>query len=372
MKNIKTQLGILGGGQLARMMIPTLKKWDISFSILDKENCVSSPVCSSVIVGDYNNADDVSNLMINHDVITFDLEGISLCGIKELESKGQKISPPVSVIETIQDKGKQKEFFKEHNFPTSDFKLFEKGTSKLDVGFIKLRHGGYDGKGVFLWKNEGEYPSDFEAPIVWEEKINVKKEISVLVARNRQGDIKVYEPVEMAFNHDLNLIDYTISPSSLNEKLIKEVSDLARNIADVIKSEGVMAVEFFLTHDNKILVNELAPRPHNSGHHTIESTKCDQFENHIRGVLGYPLGSVEQIHKYTLTYNLLGEGNSGETLVSGIEELLSYDDVSLHLYGKKECRAGRKMGHVTIVADSFEKLMDIYSKIKKIIIIKGK
>lgn len=372
MKENQKKLGILGGGQLARMMIPTLKKWDISFSILDQANCVSAPFCSNIIIGDYNNFDDVSRLMKSNEVVTFDLEAISLSGIKKLKEVGIKISPPVSVIEVIQDKGKQKQFFKDHNFPTSDFKLIEKGSADLDAGFIKLRHGGYDGKGVFLWSKKDEFPEAFKRPVVWEEKIEVKKEISVLVARNANGEMKIYEPVEMVFNHELNLIDYTLSPSSLSKLQKEQARSIASQIASTIKSEGILAVELFLTSDDKILINELAPRPHNSGHHTIESTSSSQFENHVRGVLNYPLGETKQLRNYSLTFNLLGKNKSGEAIVTGVDEILKYKDVHLHLYGKKESRLGRKMGHVTLLADDLKSIMELYLIVRDIITIEGK
>lgn len=352
------------------MMIPTLKKWDIDFSILDKEDCVCAALCRHLKVGDFKSGDDIDALMNNCGVITYDLEAISLEGLKKLSQKGIELRPSLSVMETIQDKGKQKTFFKEEGIPTSDFKLVDDNFDQLPEGFIKLRRDGYDGKGVFSWTPGQDYPDAFKKPIVWEEKIKVEKEISVLVVRDHQGIIKTYEPVDMVFNSELNLIDYTLFPSSINESLKAKASELAIKLADKLDLVGLMAVEMFVVN-NDLLINELAPRPHNSGHHTIESHAVSQFENHLRAVLSYPLGVTKPLVNAALTFNLLGIEN-GVTYYEGLEELLAEPDVYVHLYGKKQVRRGRKMGHVTITGTSAADVVRIYKKIKDKLIVTKK
>ena len=370
MSSKRKKLGILGGGQLARMMIPTLKMWDIPFAILDTADCVCAPLCKDLRIGDFKNADDVANLFSDRDIVTFDLEAISLEGVARLEEGGVAIAPSSQVMSIIQDKGKQKNFFKEHAIPTAAFKLVDRDFEQLPSGFIKLRKDGYDGKGVFSWKTGTNFPNDFRAPLLWEEKVEIEREVSVLVVRDQDGHQGVYEPVDMVFNHELNLIDYTLFPSALSAEMSAFAKEMALKISDKLNMVGLLAVEMFLTKQGKLLINELAPRPHNSGHHTIESHYVSQFENHLRAVLGYPLGKPKAIFPSSLTFNLLGDGN-GKTEYDGLEKLIAFEHIHVHLYGKGETRSGRKMGHVTITGESSEEVMKLYEQVKNLLTIRG-
>lgn len=365
------KLGILGGGQLARMMVPTLKRWDLPFRILDQKNSVSRPFCHDYIEGDFKSHEDVVKAMKDCHVVTYDLEAISLSGIQELEKLGVRLAPSASVMEIIQDKGKQKDFFKEQGIPTSAYKLVEEDFESLGEGFIKARTDGYDGKGVFHWRPGATYPEAFKRPIVWEEKVDIVLEFSILVARNSKGDFVVYEPVDMVFNHDLNLIDYTLFPSRLDEEQIDKAQAMACRLVNMLDYSGIMAVEMFLTESGDIFVNELAPRPHNSGHHTIESHEVSQFENHLRGVLDLPLGEAKPVAPSSLTFNILGEGD-GEAQVEGLQEILRFPHVYVHLYGKKEVRSGRKMGHVTITGQSSAHVLQTYKDVKNLLKVRSK
>ena len=369
-KKSKKTLGILGGGQLARMMVPTLKKWDISYCVLDQEGCVAGPYTQDLREGSFRNEKDVLSLK-DCERVSFDLEDISLKGIKELVNHGVQVHPSPEVMETIKDKGKQKDFFSENDIPTSPYKIVDSNFEELPKGFIKKCVGGYDGKGVFSWAGSGEFFEDFKTKVVWEEKVDFIKELSVIVVRDIDGKSRTYEPVEMVFNEELNLIDYTLSPAEVSTGVSQSAKKLASEIANKLNHVGVLAVEMFLLKDNSILVNELAPRPHNSGHHTIESCVTSQFENHLRAVCNYPLGSCEQKANFALTYNVLASGSNGLAKVQGLSDLLKYENVHVHLYGKKESRLGRKMGHVTITGNSKEEVITIFDEIKNKLVING-
>jgi len=366
----KSSLAILGGGQLARMMIPTLKKWDQFFSVLDRSDCVAAAFTDDLRIGSFKCDEDVSKLT-DCEVVTFDLEDISIAGIKKLESAGVFVRPSSFVMETIQDKSKQKKFFLDHSIPSAKFKCVHDHFDELPSGFIKKCTGGYDGKGVFSWKKGNLYPDDFKTSVIWEEKVPFQKELSQIVARGLNGKKVCYEPVEMVFDHKLNLIDYTLSPAPIKDSVKAKARSIACDIADKLDYVGVLAVEMFLLEDDRLLVNELAPRPHNSGHHTIESCVTSQFENHLRAVLDYPLGPSEQRSTASLTYNILGTGNEGRSSVKNLKEILREANVHIHLYGKKKCRPGRKMGHITILGKSFNEVLEKYKRIKDVFIVEG-
>lgn len=351
------------------MMLPHCMRWDISTQILDKEGAVAAAFCDGFISGDFKLESDVLKLK-DCQTVTMDLEAVSLEGLKGLEREGVHVAPSSKVIGLIQNKIRQKEFFKENGLPTAPFKVLDKVTADTPSGFLKLPEGGYDGKGVVAFHGKmEELPKEFLENILWEEKASIKCELSVLVARNRYGEIKVYEPTEMAFDPSLNLISYTLYPARLSPNLSDRAKSLAESLMEKLEGEGVLAVEMFLTEKDELWVNELAPRPHNSGHHSIESCLTSQFENHLRGVLGFPLGEVDLIKK-ALTFNIIGEGN-GRSQWSGLNELMGLKGAYLHNYGKKDCREGRKMGHVTLIGDSYEELIENYQYLSKKIKVKG-
>jgi len=368
---VKQKLGILGGGQLARMMLPHCLTWDIEVSILDKANAVGRPFCSSFITGSFSSPEDVFEKFKTMDVVTMDLEAVSIEGLKKLESYGVKVYPSSHVIETIQNKGKQKEFFKKNNIPTMDFKILKKVDSSLTPGFLKKLEGGYDGKGVFEFQGDFKtIPQDFQSEVLWEKACDVLVEYSLIVARNSTGEIKTYDCTEMVFNPDLNLIAYTLYPARLTPSENKKAKEIASTIVEKMDAVGVFAVEFLKSKSGELLVNECAPRPHNSGHHTIESCETDQFANHLRGVLNYPLGSTKRV-VHALTFNVIGKGE-GEAVWSGIGAVMATEGAYLHNYGKKDCRSGRKMGHVTITGESYDSILQKYEYLVNKVKVDGK
>ncbi|MCF8059592.1 MAG: ATP-grasp domain-containing protein [Bacteriovoracaceae bacterium] len=365
-----TGLGIIGGGQLARMMLPICLNWDQKVAVLDQDTSVCRPICRDFRTGDFNKAEDISSLLSDCETVTMDLEGVSLEGLQDLEKKGVRVAPSSEVIGLIQNKYKQKQFFSEHLIPTAPYKMVSMVSKELEPGFLKLPTGGYDGKGVISYKGDCDnLPASFQKDVMWEERVDLALELSVLVVRNGYGEISTYETTEMVFDPQLNLIKYTLFPARITPVVESRAQELAKKVMEEIKGVGVLAVEMFLTNDGELLVNELAPRPHNSGHHTIETCKTSQFENHLRGVLGHPLGSCKR-ETFGLTFNLIGIGN-GETTYEGVEELLVIPGVHPHFYGKKECRTGRKMGHVTITGTTYDEVLSLYERLNQKILVKG-
>lgn len=356
------KLGILGGGQLARMMLPSCMDWDIHVRILDQAEAIAFRFCEDKVVGSFQDEQKVVEAFSDCDVVTVDLEAVSVDGLKALEDKGVVCAPSSQVLSVIQNKYLQKQFFKDQDIPTSDFELLSELKANTPHGFLKVPTGGYDGKGVSAWKGDLSMLSEeFKKDILWEEGVAIDKEISVIVARGYSGETQCYLPTEMGFDPKLNLIAYTFYPARIDQVMSAKAMDLAVQIAQGLGMVGVMAVEMFIDTEGKLLVNELAPRPHNSGHHTIESTYASQFENHIRAVVGLPLGSVERVNenKFSLTFNVIGESD-GVAQWLGVGELLSEKEAYLHNYGKQVCRAGRKMGHITLLGNSEEDLINRY------------
>lgn len=366
------KIGFLGGGQLARMMLPACQRLGLESHVLDSAQAVAASGCDQHTVGDFRRYEDVLEFGRTVDVLSVDLEDVNTEALVQLESEGLVVTPSARVLQTIQDKGAQKLFFEQNNIPTAPFELIHDPQAKeLKCGVLKLRRGGYDGKGVHVFHAGDELPAGFSAPIVWEEKINIKSEVSVLVARSRHGDVAVYDPVSMVFDSALNLIAYTLCPALLSPELNHQARELALKVATALDCYGVLAVEMFETEAGELLVNELAPRPHNSGHHTIESAYTDQFSQHVRAICGLPLGSPRQ-HLSALTYNLVmpKESLPGPVELVGLYDLLAKEGVYFHWYGKDEGRPGRKMGHVTIVATKPERLLPLYQEVRTCLSIK--
>ncbi len=351
----QTRLGILGGGQLGRMLIQETINYNISVSILDPDaNAPCKNICDYFEKGSLSDYETVYNFGKNLDLITIEIEKVNIEALEDLEKAGVCVFPQARVIRLIQDKGLQKQFFKENDIPTSEFQLIanraQLEAEKIPFPYIqKLRKDGYDGKGVVKIIDESYYSKAFDAPSIVEKWINFEKEIAVIVARNENGQVSTFPMVEMDFNPEANLVEFLISPSTYPFEIQQQAETIAKNIAESLSIVGLLAVEMFITKDGKILVNELAPRPHNSGHQTIEGNVTSQFQQHLRAILNLPLGSTASISNAVMI-NLLGEsGYEGPATYQGLNEVLKNEGVYVHLYGKEFTKPFRKMGHVTII-----------------------
>ena len=358
------RIGILGGGQLGKLLCFAANNWDLKTCVLDPTpDCPSSNVCSEFILGSFRDYDDVIKLKDKADIVTIEIEHVNIEALMDLESSGIEVRPSPKIIEIIKDKGLQKNFYRQNGIPTSEFIICEGRDDvlkKLSQDTIKMPfvqkvcRDGYDGRGVQIVDSDDKLNNLLEGECVVEELVKIKKEISVIVAHNARGDIKCFKPVEMIFNYDANLVDYLLSPAGISNELSEQAESLAVDTIKAYGLRGILAVEMFLNEDDNLLVNEVAPRPHNSGHHTIESCVTSQYEQHIRSLLDLPLGDTK-IKLPAVMLNLLGEpGHEGKAVYDGLEECLSIEGASFHIYGKKMTKPFRKMGHVTIVDSGIE------------------
>ncbi|QEK51628.1 5-(carboxyamino)imidazole ribonucleotide synthase [Pedobacter aquae] len=370
----QTRLGILGGGQLGRMLIQEAINFNLSISILDPDaNAPCKNICDYFEVGSISDYETVYNFGKNLDLLTIEIEKVNIEALEDLEKEGVTVFPQPRIIRLIQDKGLQKQFFKENDIPTSEFQLIANKeqllTDKIPFPYIqKLRKDGYDGKGVVKIVDESDLNKAFEQASIVEKWIDFEKEIAVIIARNENGQTKTFPLVEMDFNKEANLVEFLISPSTYNFEIQQKADKIARDIADCLNIVGLLAVEMFVTKNGEILVNELAPRPHNSGHHTIEGNVTSQFQQHLRAILNLPLGSTASIANAVMI-NLLGEaGYEGPAEYEGLKEVLQKEGVYVHLYGKVFTKPFRKMGHVTIVDQdrnaAIEKAQFVKEKLK--------
>ena len=349
------QLGILGGGQLGRMMIQEAINYNVNVHVLDPDkNAPCRKLCNYFECGSLSDYDTVYNFGKNLDMITIEIEKVNVDALEALENEGVLVYPQSRVIRLIQDKGMQKQFFKQNDIPTSAFQLISNKEvlkeANLSIPYVqKLRKDGYDGKGVKMIFDENDLANAFEEPSIIEEIVDFEKEIAVIVARNERGELKTFPMVEMEFNPQANLVEFLISPSIYSFEIQQQAEELAKKIANDLQIVGLLAVEMFLTKEGEILVNELAPRPHNSGHQTIEGNFTSQFAQHLRAIFNLPLGNTDA-RSNAVMINLLGEEEyEGLAKYEGVEEVLAMDGVYVHLYGKKYTKPFRKMGHVCIV-----------------------
>ncbi len=370
------RVGILGGGQLGRMLIQQAINYNINIKVLDPDiNAPCKNLCDTFVTGSLTDFDTVYKFGKQTDLLTIEIEKVNVEALQQLEDEGVLVYPQSRIIRLIQDKGLQKEFFKQNEIPTAPFQLIASKealqASEIEFPYIqKLRKDGYDGRGVYKVKSKSDLKDAFDAPSIVEEWIDFEKEIAVIVARNEDGEVKTFPCVEMEFNPDVNLVEFLISPSTLPVEILKEADQLAIQIAEALKITGVLAVEMFLTKDGKILVNELAPRPHNSGHHSIEGNQTSQFEQHLRAIFNLPLGETTAIGNAVMI-NLLGEpGYEGLAAYEGLEDILKETGVHLHLYGKQFTKPYRKMGHITIVNADREQAIAKARHIQKTIKVK--
>ncbi|MFL2615961.1 MAG: 5-(carboxyamino)imidazole ribonucleotide synthase [Candidatus Marisimplicoccus sp.] len=372
-------LGILGGGQLGKMVLDVSNRWGLKVYVLDSNiECPSSKLCSKFFVGDLMDFDTVVQFGQNVDLITIEIENVNVEALKFLESKGKKVFPQPRVIEIIQDKSKQKEFYIDNEIPTSSFRscngieelksLISKG--EISYPFIwKASKMGYDGYGVNKISDNKSLEKLSDCHCIVEELISIKKELSVMVGLRESGEILNYPVVEMEFNKDSNQVEYILSPAQISQELKIKAEKLACNIAEKFKICGIIAVEMFLTNQDEILVNEVAPRPHNSYHFSIEGSYTSQFEQFLRAILDLPLGSTK-ILQNSVMVNLVGEKNSkGIVEYKNFDQIIGIEGVNPHIYGKLETKPNRKMGHITIINEDIEIAKTIAKEIKETIII---
>ena len=366
-------LGMIGGGQLGRMFIQESTNFDVQVHVLDPDdNAPCKTLASSFTKGSLTDYDAVLKFGADKDVITVEIENINIEALEVLEKQGKKVFPQPNVLRIIQDKGLQKEFYKQHKIPTADFFLIQNETEIQDYIssfplMQKMRKGGYDGKGVQPLREVADLSKAFSVPSILEKMIPFVKELSVIVARNEKGETAVYPTVECEFNPVANLVEFLFSPASVSEKVEEEARKIAIDVIEKLGMVGLLAVEFFLLKDGSLLVNEIAPRPHNSGHHTIECNVTSQFEQHMRSILNLPLGST-RILQNGVMINLLGEeGYEGSAFYQGIEEVIAIEGVKVHLYGKEFTKSFRKMGHITVGNPSLDEAKLIARKVQNMI-----
>ncbi|MEO5946877.1 MAG: 5-(carboxyamino)imidazole ribonucleotide synthase [Chitinophagaceae bacterium] len=371
------RIGILGGGQLGRMLLQEAANYPVETFVLENDDeCPAAHLCHHFTNGDIKNFDAVYNFGKGLDAITIEIENVNVEALERLEEEGVKVFPKPSVLKTIKNKILQKQFYEQHQIPSPKF-IVTNNTAELNQqeeflpAVHKIGEGGYDGKGVQLLNTKEDLEKGFDAPSVLEKMVNIHKEIAQMVAINAKGETALYPPVEMLFNHQLNLLDFQLCPAELEQKTLWKVEAIALAVVRNFKSPGIFAIEMFVDKDGNVLVNETAPRVHNSGHHTIEAHYSSQFDMLWRIMLGYPLGNTDAILP-SIMVNIIGaEGFSGEAKYEGLEEVLKIENAFVHLYGKKQTKPGRKMGHVTILSKERQELIHQSNKVKNTLFVKS-
>ncbi|MBZ0205100.1 MAG: 5-(carboxyamino)imidazole ribonucleotide synthase [Flavobacteriales bacterium] len=353
------RIALLGGGQLGRMFIENALRYDAEVHVLDPDlACPCAWLAHRFTQGRFDDRDTVLRFAADADVVGIEIEHVSTEALEELERQGKTVIPSSATLRTIQDKGLQKNFYVKHGIPTAPYALIGNASelsehADLLPAFLKTRSGGYDGKGVVPIRSAADIPDGFDGPYVLEKRVPIAKELAVIAVRGNNGSTVVYDPVEMVFDPDLNLVDVLLAPARCEPEVIERAKALAIRVGEAFGSPGIHAVEMFLTPENELLVNETAPRAHNSGHFTIEACTSSQFDQLLRAYMGWPMGHVA-MHGEAAMVNLVGEGGSGTPVLLGIREILKSPGTFIHLYGKEKTRPGRKMGHVTVVAPSRE------------------
>lgn len=370
------RIGIIGGGQLGKMLIEASRPWNVTYTVLENDTqCPASAVADTVITGSLKDAEAIRRLAQDCDVLTFEIEHINSDALLEIEESGKTVIPSARALKTIQDKGVQKLFYREHSIPTAEFTICDNpgelsGAIKSFAGdkvVIKQRTGGYDGKGVNIVRKtdieSGAYQSP--GPCVVEHFHPEITEYSVIVAADRHGNVVTYPLIEMYFNPSSNLVEFLFSPAETTADLEAQCREVAMRAVQALQSPGLFAVELFVTRNAEVIVNEIAPRPHNSGHHTIEGSYTSQFEQLNRILLDLPLGNTDMVQPAAMI-NLVGaEGQSGPYKLKYTEELLSESGVYVHLYNKAEIRPHRKMGHITVMAGTLQELLEKAGKVRE-------
>ena len=358
------KIGVLGGGQLGRMMIQSAIDFNFNVHVLDPDaKAPCKDIATSFTQGSLKDYETVLAFGQDKDLITIEIENVNTPALYQLEKEGKKVYPQPRVIELIQNKRVQKQFYKTHGIPTSPFKATANKVAVMEnaefLPFVnKLETGGYDGRGVKLIRTEAEMADAFDAPGFVEKLVDFEKEISVIVARNEQGETQTFPTVEMVFHPVHNLVEYLFSPAQISEEIEQKAQAIAQKVIKKLGMVGLLAIEMFVTRDGAVLVNEMAPRTHNSGHQSIEGNATSQFEQHLRAILNLPLGATDPLIPSAMV-NLLGEvGYTGNAVYEGMNKLLATEGVHLHLYGKKTTKPFRKMGHATIVDHDIHRLKE--------------
>ncbi|MDC7995966.1 5-(carboxyamino)imidazole ribonucleotide synthase [Altibacter sp. HG106] len=368
-------LGILGGGQLGKMLLYETRKFDIATRVLDPSAEAPCRIaCDTFEQGDLMDFDTVYSFGKKVDVLTFEIESVNVAALEKLEAEGHTVYPSAATLKNIQDKGVQKHFYKKHQIPTAPFKVYEDKyqlqeavvRKELSFPFVwKSCTGGYDGKGVSVIRDAEDLIPLSEGPCLAEKMIPFKNELAVIVARSASGEMTTYPVVEMEFHPEANQVEYVLCPARIEKSVAEKARAVALSVSEAFEHVGLLAVEMFQTKDNEILVNEVAPRPHNSGHYSIEASFTNQFEQHLRAVLNLPLGNTESKVAGVMV-NLVGaEGHTGPVHYENIEKIMGMEGVTPHIYGKKQTRPFRKMGHVTIVNSDMGKARQTAEAVKK-------
>jgi 5-(carboxyamino)imidazole ribonucleotide synthase len=365
--------GILGGGQLGRMLLQAAINYPVETYVMENDSaCPAAHLCHHFTKGDITSFEDVYNFGKSLDVLTIEIENVNEDALQKLEDEGVKVFPKPAALKIIKNKITQKEFYKAIEVPSGEFVATN---SKADLqqhkeflpAVHKIAQGGYDGKGVQILKTEVDFDNAFDAPAVLEKMVDIKKELSMIIAVSQTGETVIYEPVDMVVDQRLNLLNYQISPAVIPEKVMWKAEAVALKVVKDLKSPGIFAVELFADHNDNIFVNETAPRVHNSGHHSIEACYSSQFDMLWRVLLNYPLGNTDHILPSAIV-NLVGEeGHTGDAHYEGLEEVLGMDNVFVHIYGKKQTKPGRKMGHVTILSSEPQELLHKANQIKHLL-----
>jgi 5-(carboxyamino)imidazole ribonucleotide synthase len=368
------KIGILGGGQLGRMLLQAAANYPVeTFALENDAECPAAHLCHHFTKGDIKDFDAVYNFGKKLDAVTVEIENVNVDALEKLETAGIKIFPKPTVLRIIKNKIGQKEFYEQNKIPASSFVVTNSKNELEDKEEMlpavhKLGEGGYDGRGVQIIKNKNDFEKGFDKPAVLEKLVNIHKEISQIVAINENGKTAIYPPVEMLFDSSKNILDYQISPAELNKKIRAKTEAVAVSVAQSFQSAGIYTIEMFVDNNGDVFVNETAPRVHNSGHHTIEAHYSSQFDMLWRIMLGFPLGNTKLILPSVMVNILGAEGYSGSTEYDGLQEVLQMENAFVHLYGKKLTKPGRKMGHVTIIGIDKEDLLNKAFMVKKTLI----
>jgi 5-(carboxyamino)imidazole ribonucleotide synthase len=370
---VQKKAGILGGGQLGRMLLQAAANYPVETFVMENDaDCPAAHLCKHFVKGDITNFDNVYNFGKGLDAITIEIEAVNEDALEKLEKEGVKVYPSPAALRIIKNKILQKQFYADNQIPTSAFVVTQNMNElKEQLDFLpaahKLATGGYDGKGVQLLKKAEDIPNGFDAPAVLEKMVFLKKEIAIIIAVNDKGENAIYSPVDMVFDSRLNLLSHQVAPAELPEKVFWKAEAIALKVVKDLKSPGIFAVELFVDIDDKVFVNETAPRVHNSGHHSIEACYSSQFDMLWRVILGYPLGNTDHILPAAIV-NLIGEkDHNGAAKYDGLNEVLAMDNVFVHIYGKAQTKPGRKMGHVTILSNEKQELVHKVSQIKNML-----